>query len=109
MADARAIHGRDGRDGRDGKDADPAEIERLVREFVATLPKAKDGTSVTVEDVLPLIQQLVNQAVAAIPKPKDGRDGRDGAAAPRKPWRMVVVRDEDNNLIDFVDLVPIEE
>lgn len=29
---------RDGRPGKDGKDADPAEIERAVREAVASLP-----------------------------------------------------------------------
>lgn len=34
----------------------------------------KDGTSVTIEDVLPII----HEAVKSIPAPKDGADGKDG-------------------------------
>lgn len=38
----------------------------------------KDGTSVTTEDVAPIIRAEVEKAVAAIPAPKDGKDGKDG-------------------------------
>lgn len=47
----------------------------------------KDGASVTIDDVRPLIDEHVRRAVAAIPAPakgadglngKDGRDGKDG-------------------------------
>lgn len=39
----------------------------------------KDGLSVTVDDVAPMISEVVRSAVAAIPAPKDGADGKDGA------------------------------
>jgi hypothetical protein len=39
----------------------------------------KDGTSVTTDDVAPMIAELVAKAVAEIPPPKDGVDGKDGA------------------------------
>lgn len=48
--------GKDGRDGVDGK----------------------DGASVTVDDVLPALQQHVDEYLAGLPAPKDGRDGIDG-------------------------------
>jgi hypothetical protein len=37
----------------------------------------KDGSSVTVDDVAPLVAELVTKAVADIPRPKDGADGKD--------------------------------
>lgn len=39
----------------------------------------KDGTSVTLDDVAPLVAEAVERAVAAIPAPKDGEPGKDGA------------------------------
>jgi hypothetical protein len=47
-------------------------IETVVAAKVAALPVPKDGASVTVEDVRPLVADLVERAVAAIPVPKDG-------------------------------------
>lgn len=47
---------------KDGKDGEPG----------------KDGTSVTVEDVAPLIQAEVAKALAGIQLPKDGANGHDG-------------------------------
>lgn len=38
----------------------------------------KDGASISLDDVRPLILAEIERAVAAIPKPKDGLDGRDG-------------------------------
>jgi hypothetical protein len=76
----------------------PALVSGEVAKAVAALPPAKNGTSVTVEDVAPLIKdlvttaveaieppepkevdpamvkQLVNEAVASIPAPRDGKD-----------------------------------
>ena len=55
------------------------------------------------------------QQIEAIPAPqngrdgKDGRDGRDGQPAQRLPWRMVLVRDEASNLVDYVNLIPLED
>ncbi|EPM43219.1 hypothetical protein [Pseudomonas syringae] len=57
---------------KDGKDADLEQINRTIADEVAKLPKPADGVSVTVEDVLPLIEEQVSAAVAAIPLPKDG-------------------------------------
>lgn len=65
---------KDGRDGLDGKDADPIQIKALVDEAVAQIPAPKDGASVTVEDVAPLIDERVKAAVAALPAPADGKD-----------------------------------
>jgi hypothetical protein len=104
--------GKDGRDGVDGKDAEPVDMgvikELLVEEVAksfATVEKPKDGTSVTLEDVIPEIrkavaeeyaanppaagkdgsdgkdvdvEEVVQKAVALLPVPKDGRDGVDG-------------------------------
>lgn len=63
---------------RDGQDADPAFVAALVKQqvevAVAALPVPKDGTSVTVDDVRPMLLDMV----AAIPVPKNGDPGRDG-------------------------------
>jgi len=49
---------------------------------VAALPVPKDGTSVTTEDVAPIIEAAVKEAVAAIELPvaKDGEPGKDGTS-----------------------------
>lgn len=39
----------------------------------------KDGASVTVDDVLPLLSSAVETTVASWPKPQDGKDGANGA------------------------------
>lgn len=62
---------------RDGKDADPDVIRSMVDEAVAAIPRPKDGDSVSVEDVAPLIEDAVSKAVSALPAPKDGVDGKD--------------------------------
>lgn len=80
---------KDGRDGIDGKDVDmDAVFSRLdhaaakaiekVDSAIASIPIPKDGTSITIEDVRPLIEEAAQKAVSSIPVPKDGRDGIDG-------------------------------
>jgi len=80
------------KDGENGKDADPAVIRQMVEEIapVAVSESVRayfeanpvrdgmDGTSVTLEDVIPIIEEKIAEAVAAIPAPKDGKDGVDG-------------------------------
>lgn len=44
------------------------------KEIVAEIPAPKDGKSVTVDDVKPLLSDLVKEAVEALPAPKDGKD-----------------------------------
>jgi hypothetical protein len=65
------IDGKDGMPGRDGKDVDPTELAGIVAELVSkavdTLPKPKDGASVTLDDVEPMIGEAVAKAVAALP------------------------------------------
>jgi hypothetical protein len=38
-----------------------------------------------------------------------GKDGLDGATAPRAPWELVVVRDPQTDLIARAYLIPIDE
>ncbi|KAA6040524.1 phage gp6-like head-tail connector protein [Pantoea sp. F_11] len=59
---------------RDGKDYDPDVLKQAVSEAVASLPAPRDGTSVTVDDVRPMLEELVSIAVADIPAPRDGKD-----------------------------------
>jgi hypothetical protein len=47
-------------------------IERALNE----LPKPKDGRSVTIEELQPLVKQVVDDAVATLPPPKNGEDGK---------------------------------
>lgn len=59
---------------RDPVDVD-ATIQERLKAAVDALPRPKDGTSVTVDDVAPLIASAVQKAVASLPVPKDGKDG----------------------------------
>lgn len=54
-----------------------------VKAAVEALPvpqDGKDGSSVSVDDVLPALQGLVKLHLDAIPAPLDGKDGKDGEA-----------------------------
>jgi hypothetical protein len=56
-------------------------VQMVVSESLAQRPvpaDGKDGTSVTVADVLPVIRAEVQQAIAALPPVTNGRDGQDG-------------------------------
>ena len=55
-----------------GKDADPEVMRQAVADEVAKLPLPKDGESVTVEDVAPMIRDAVQEAVAALPPAEPG-------------------------------------
>ncbi|KGK24355.1 phage portal protein [Pseudomonas plecoglossicida] len=55
-----------------GKDADPEVMRQAVADEVAKLPVPKDGESVTVEDVAPMIRDAVQEAVAALPPAEPG-------------------------------------
>jgi hypothetical protein len=70
--------GKDGRDGIDGKDADPEEFKQLINKLFAEIPKPKDGASVTLQEVTPLITSQIAKIFSEFEKPKDGRDGKDG-------------------------------
>lgn len=50
------------------------DVATMVREAVAAIPVPRNGKSVTVDDITPVLQELVSNAVAEIPVPKDGKD-----------------------------------
>ncbi|WP_417638728.1 phage gp6-like head-tail connector protein [Klebsiella aerogenes] len=50
------------------------DIAAMVHEAVTAIPVPRDGKSVTVDDVTPVLQELVSKAIAEIPAPKDGKD-----------------------------------
>lgn len=87
-----------GEPGRDGKDCDMEAVKSMIEQAVKALPvpvdgkngaNGKDGASVTLDDVRPLLAdaakavqeealQKLDVAIKALPVPKDGRDGADG-------------------------------
>lgn len=60
----------------------PAQVGQIASAAQGLIPDPKDGASVTVADVQPVIVAAVDRAVAALPKPADGADGDDGAQGP---------------------------
>jgi len=50
------------------------DIEALAKSAAALVPKAENGTSVTADDVRPLVDELVSKAVAALPAAEKGKD-----------------------------------
>ncbi|MEX5986128.1 phage gp6-like head-tail connector protein [Enterobacter hormaechei] len=50
------------------------DVATMVSEAVAAIPVPRDGKSVTVDDITPVLQELVSNAVAEIPAPKDGKN-----------------------------------
>jgi len=75
-----------------GKDAPPVDVEALAVKAAALIQKpadgkhgqdgkpGRDGTSVTPEDLEPLIQRQIAKAISTLPTPRDGKDGRDGTS-----------------------------
>jgi len=60
------------KDGEAGRDADMEALKAHLDELVKAIPVPQDGTSVTAEDVTPMIREEVAKAVAEIPPAKDG-------------------------------------
>lgn len=50
------------------------DVETLAKSAAALVPKASDGTSITADDVRPLVDELVSKAVAALPAAENGKD-----------------------------------
>lgn len=50
------------------------DLAALSKAAAALVPKAENGTSVTADDVRPLLDELVLKAVAALPAPEKGKD-----------------------------------
>ncbi|UIK05011.1 hypothetical protein [Neorhizobium galegae] len=53
-------------------------LERRVNDFLSAIPTPQDGKGVSVEDVAPLVSSEVEKRFAALPKSKDGNPGKDG-------------------------------
>lgn len=50
------------------------DIGAMVSAAVAEIPAPQNGKSVTVDEILPVLEELVSKAVGEIPVPKDGKD-----------------------------------
>jgi len=50
------------------------DIASMVSNAVAAIPPARDGKSLTPDDVAPMLQQMVDRAVSTMPVPRDGKD-----------------------------------
>jgi hypothetical protein len=50
------------------------DVEAWAKSAAALVPKAENGTSVTPDDVRPLVDELVSKAVAALPGAEKGKD-----------------------------------
>ncbi|EMF8548975.1 hypothetical protein V4E59_002502, partial [Proteus mirabilis] len=69
-------------------DAEKNSFEQSLHAFLIQQVKAipmpkdgrdgKDGHSVTLEEIKPLVDSAINLAISALPKPLDGKDGKDG-------------------------------
>lgn len=76
---APALPGLPGKDGSSVSIDDVLPVlERRVSEFLSAVQPPQDGKSVTLEDVAPLISSEVEKHVDALPKAKDGDPGKDG-------------------------------
>lgn len=70
-----------GEDGQDGKDVDPDTIKSMIEEAINALPKPQDGKSVTIDELLPIVEECVQKAVKALPEPTNAKSAiidRDG-------------------------------
>lgn len=83
-----ALEAREPLRGEPGKDAEPYEpdpehiksmLVEIAEPVLKAIPTPKDGESVTLEDVRPLIEEWLAKAVADLPVAKDGDPGKDGA------------------------------
>lgn len=56
-------------------EAQESEIWALKGRAAIPGERGRDGTSITLDDVAPLVAEAVDRAVKALPAPKDGQDG----------------------------------
>jgi hypothetical protein len=103
------------RAGVDGRDADPVEVERLVKEHVALIPKPSDGRDADPGEITRQIAEAVKRIT--VPVAKNGEDGKPGPRGPKgddgppgpKPrheWKETELRFEkpDGSWGKYVDL-----
>jgi len=66
------------KDGRDGTSVTIEDVKPLIDELAKSIPapeKGEKGDSVTVEELRPVVLEIAKELVAELPTPKDGRDG----------------------------------
>lgn len=82
----KALAPRDGRDGKDGTSVTVGDVAPLIASEVSRL---------VTEKMIPLMEMEVSQAIADLPRPKDGIDGKDGergADAPAPDMDEIIAR-----------------
>lgn len=67
-----------------------ADMERRVAERLASLRDGQDGSSVTLDDVAPMIAAEIARRMAELPIPKDGENGAPGRDADPEEIRAMV-------------------
>lgn len=70
--------GKPGAKGDKGDSVSISDVRLMVAEEVAKIPPAADGTSVTVDDVAPIIVAEVSKAIAGLPPAAPGPKGDPG-------------------------------
>lgn len=75
-----------------------ARIAALEAVDMPDVVKGEDGTSVTLEDVAPMITAEVERAIAALPKPKNGKDAANIVEAVKHEGELVLTL-QDGRLI----------
>lgn len=104
--DANAWRGpraaRQGLPGADGAPADPAEIRALVDAGIARvradLRNGADGRDADPAAVATMVVAAIASGLRAA--------GDPASDAPR-PWRLIPHRDENTDLIQYIDLIPL--
>jgi len=92
---------RSGRDGVDGISVDPSEVRALVEAGIERV-RAEQRNGVDGRDADPA--SVATMVVAAIASTMRAADGEP--QAPR-PWRLIPYRDENTDLIQYIDLIPL--
>lgn len=86
------------------------QVAQQVAKAVQEIPAPKDGSSVTPDDVAPMLAEMVAKAVCEIPRPKDGKDADpDEVAALVTRAVAEIPRPQDGRSVTVDDLAPLVE
>lgn len=110
---AELPHPKDGEPGASvtAEDLAPMVAEQVAQQVakaIQEIPAPKDGASITLDDVAPMLTELVIKAVAEIPAPKDGKDAdpKEVAALVAKAV-AAIPRPQDGRSITADDVAPL--
>jgi len=89
-----------------------AELLESAREQIAAMPRPKDGTSVTLDDVRPMVEEYLR----GLPAPKDGQDGKSVTIEEVRPILDAYLRTipapkdgQDGKSVTLEDVQPMVE